>query len=185
MRARQLRPLRDRLRVRRPRGRWAGRGLRPGHGPGGRKLRQHSRTAMPDDAFDPALTYASRHAQWAGIRYSAKPPPCAWCATTCPEKNESLLEEGAMCEVLVDGHFGHAATADLSSGGPRSAASTARCHHARHGQAQSAGFSVQRAAERQGRVPQRPGKRPRQDFARRDHRLPDRAASTRHERATR
>ena len=33
------------------------------------------------------------------------------------ERNESALDEGAMCEVLVDGHFGYAATADLSSAG--------------------------------------------------------------------
>jgi predicted Zn-dependent protease len=36
-----------------------------------------------------------------------------------PERNQSSIEEGAMCEVLIDGHFGYAATADLSIDGLR------------------------------------------------------------------
>jgi predicted Zn-dependent protease len=42
-----------------------------------------------------------------------------------PEKNETNIDEGAMCEVLIDGHFGYAATADLSKAGLRCAFDTA------------------------------------------------------------
>jgi len=72
---------------------------------------------MPN--FDPrlALSYAHRSAPWAGLRYSRETTQMRAVRNDAPEKNETSLEEGVMCEVLIDGHFGYAATADLSSMG--------------------------------------------------------------------
>nr|WP_295773260.1 TldD/PmbA family protein [Rhodoferax sp.] len=69
---------------------------------------------MPN--FDPqsALRHARQAAQWAGLRYSRESTQARAVRNDAPDKNETTLEEGAMCEVLIDGHFGYAATADLS-----------------------------------------------------------------------
>lgn len=64
-----------------------------------------------------ALQHALKSAQWAGLRYSREATTQRTVRNDRPERNQSCLEEGAMCEVLVDGHFGYAATADLSSAG--------------------------------------------------------------------
>jgi predicted Zn-dependent protease len=73
--------------------------------------------------FDPqsALADAQKAAQWAGLRYSRETTQTRSVRNELPEKNETTLEEGVMCEVLVDGHFGYAATADLSASGLRRA----------------------------------------------------------------
>ncbi len=69
-------------------------------------------------AFAPgALTHARRHAEWAGLRYSSETTASRCVRNDMPEKNETGLDAGAMCEVLVDGHFGYAATADTSAEG--------------------------------------------------------------------
>ena len=52
--------------------------------------------------------------QWAGLRHSSETTTQRVVRNDLPERNQSSLEDGAMCEVLVDGHFGYAATADLS-----------------------------------------------------------------------
>jgi predicted Zn-dependent protease len=74
---------------------------------------------MPQTAI--AHEFAIRHAmsiaQWAGMRYSRETTTQRVVRNDRPEANQSSLEEGAMCEVLVDGHFGYAATADLSDAG--------------------------------------------------------------------
>ena len=69
--------------------------------------------------FDPqsALRHAQKVAPWAGLRYSRESTQARAVRNDAPEKNETTLEEGAMCEVLIDGHFGYAATADLSPAG--------------------------------------------------------------------
>ena len=69
----------------------------------------------------PALRHASQSAEWAGLRYSSELTSTRQVRNDLPEKNESSLESGAMCEVLVDGHFGYAATADLSEQGLQAA----------------------------------------------------------------
>jgi predicted Zn-dependent protease len=76
---------------------------------------------MPN--FDPglALSHAHKSTQWAGLRYSRENTQMRTIRNDAPEKNETTLEEGVMCEVLVDGQFGYAATADLSSTGLRCA----------------------------------------------------------------
>lgn len=71
-------------------------------------------TLIPHEA---ALQHALKSAPWAGLRYSRETTTQRSVRNDRPEANQSGLEEGAMCEVLVDGHFGYAATADLSSTG--------------------------------------------------------------------
>ena len=66
---------------------------------------------------EPALQHALKSASWAGLRYSSETTTQRAVRNDQPDRNESSLEEGAMCEVLVDGHFGYAATADLSIAG--------------------------------------------------------------------
>ena len=68
-------------------------------------------------AHELALQHAMSSAQWAGVRYSRETTTQRVVRNDRPEANQSALEEGAMCEVLVDGHFGYAATADLSGAG--------------------------------------------------------------------
>ena len=72
---------------------------------------------MPN--FDPqsALRHAHQAAQWAGLRYSRESTQVRAVRNDAPYKNDTTLEEGVMCEVLIDGHFGYAATADLSPAG--------------------------------------------------------------------
>ena len=57
----------------------------------------------------------------AGLRYSSEATSVRSVRNDKPEKNESAMDAGAMCEVLVDGHFGFSATADLSADGLRRA----------------------------------------------------------------
>ena len=64
-----------------------------------------------------ALQHALKSALWAGLRFSSETTTQRAVRNDKPDRNESSLEEGVMCEVLVDGHFGHAATADLSLAG--------------------------------------------------------------------
>ena len=68
-------------------------------------------------ALHAANTAHAKSVEWAGVRHSAETTTQRVVRNDVPEKNESCLEEGAMCEVLVDGHFGYAATADLSLAG--------------------------------------------------------------------
>jgi predicted Zn-dependent protease len=68
-------------------------------------------------AFEPALRHAMLSAEWAGLRHSSETTTQRSVRNDRPEQNQSCLEQGAMCEVLVDGHFGYAATADLSLAG--------------------------------------------------------------------
>lgn len=68
-------------------------------------------------AHEAALQHALKSAQWAGLRYSRETTTQRSVRNDRPETNQSDLQEGALCEVLVDGHFGYAATADLSSTG--------------------------------------------------------------------
>ena len=64
-----------------------------------------------------ALDHACQFAEWAGVRHSSELTTQRVVRNDRPEKNESSLEVGAMCEVLIDGHFGYSATADVSSAG--------------------------------------------------------------------
>ena len=67
--------------------------------------------------FQSALANAGKTTQWAGLRYSRESTQYRSVRNDAPDRNETSLEEGAMCEVLINGHFGYAATADLSSAG--------------------------------------------------------------------
>ncbi len=64
-----------------------------------------------------ALKQARQSADWAGLRYSRETTRRREVRNDRPEKNESTLDSGVMCEVLVDGHFAYAATADTSAAG--------------------------------------------------------------------
>lgn len=66
-----------------------------------------------------ALQYARTLADWAGLRYSRETTTHRVVRNELPETNQSFLDEGVMCEVLVDGHFGYAGTSDLSPAGLR------------------------------------------------------------------
>ena len=72
---------------------------------------------MPKVEFLSALAYARNATQWAGLRYSRESTQSREVRNDAPDKNATSLDEGVMCEVLVDGHFGYAATADFSSAG--------------------------------------------------------------------
>jgi len=74
---------------------------------------------MANLPFSPesALQKARARCEWAGLRYSRETTTFRAVRNDKPEKNESTLEEGVMAEVLVDGHIGYAATADLSAEG--------------------------------------------------------------------
>ena len=74
---------------------------------------------MPVPSFNPhaALANARQSADWAGLRFSSETTQHREVRNSTPDKNESCTEEGVMCEVLVDGTFGYAATADLSASG--------------------------------------------------------------------
>jgi len=67
--------------------------------------------------FSAALRHALPAAEWAGLRHSRETTTQRGVRNDRPDQNQSALEEGAMCEVLVDGHFGYSATADLSLAG--------------------------------------------------------------------
>ena len=76
---------------------------------------------MPKVEFLSALAYARNATQWAGLRYSRESTQSRVVRNDAPDKNATSLDEGVMCEVLVVGHFGYAATADLSSVGMKRA----------------------------------------------------------------
>ena len=112
----------------------------PGQSLGRQRLHNVARTAqhlhpnleslsnMPqqNDAFaQQALAHARRAAEWAGVRYSSETTASRCVRNDMPEKNETTSEAGAMCEVLVNGHFGYAATADTSAEGLQRAFETA------------------------------------------------------------
>ena len=73
--------------------------------------------SLTSSAHKFAIGHAMHTAQWAGVRYSRENTTQRKVRNDRPETNQSALDEGAMCEVLVDGHFGYAATADMSEVG--------------------------------------------------------------------
>lgn len=69
-------------------------------------------------SFPPSLTQGlSRGADWIGLRLVHEKTSTRSVRNDHPERNQIFIDEGAMIEVLVDGHFGYAATADLSEAG--------------------------------------------------------------------
>jgi predicted Zn-dependent protease len=67
------------------------------------------------------LQHARQSAEWAGLRYSRETTQQRAVRNDRPDKNETTVDEGVMCEVLVNGHFGYAATADVSLEGMKRA----------------------------------------------------------------
>ncbi len=74
-----------------------------------------------DVAFDAALQEALRLAEWAAVRHVRETTTLRAVRNGLPVRNDSALDEGLMCEVLVDGQIGYAATADRSPEGLRRA----------------------------------------------------------------
>lgn len=74
---------------------------------------------MTSSHFSPEkLLKKSRNgAEYVGLRYVREKTTTRAIRNDQVEQNHSLLDEGVMIEVLVDGHFGYAATADLSENG--------------------------------------------------------------------
>jgi predicted Zn-dependent protease len=93
---------------------------------------------QPIFEHEAALQHALKFSQWAALRFSSETTTQHSVRNDHPESNTTSLEEGAMCEVLVDGQFGYAATADLSNSGlvnafNRAIATTrATCNHKLH-----------------------------------------------------
>jgi predicted Zn-dependent protease len=75
--------------------------------------------AMPHTplAYTGAIASAMQHAQWAGLRHVCETTLTRVVRNDAPEANRTRIDEGVMCEVLLDGHFGYAATADTSPEG--------------------------------------------------------------------
>lgn len=67
----------------------------------------------PEDFFQKNRTSA----EWIGLRFVRETTTYRVVRNDHPEANTTTFDEGAMIEVLVDGHFGHAGTADLSPAG--------------------------------------------------------------------
>lgn len=67
----------------------------------------------PEDFFQNNRTSA----EWIGLRSVRETTTYRTVRNDNPEGNSTSIDEGVMIEVLVDGHFGHAATADVSPAG--------------------------------------------------------------------
>lgn len=63
----------------------------------------------------------SGRAEWIGLRYVRERTTHRFIRNEKPDLNRSGVDEGAMVEVLIDGHFGHSATSDLSADGLKEA----------------------------------------------------------------
>lgn len=64
-----------------------------------------------------ALRLARGTCEWAALRHYCETTTRRQVRNDQPEKNQSTRDEGVMCEVLVNGHLGYAATADTSTAG--------------------------------------------------------------------
>jgi predicted Zn-dependent protease len=78
---------------------------------------------MPNPAFAPEqfLSSVNGAADWIGLRYVRESTSYRVVRNDFPDRNITNIDEGVMVEVLVDGHFGHAGTADLTKAGLRRA----------------------------------------------------------------
>ncbi|MBX3034690.1 MAG: TldD/PmbA family protein [Bdellovibrionaceae bacterium] len=63
------------------------------------------------------LQGARQSADWVGVRFIREKTSSRTVRNDLPERNQSFIDEGAMVEVMADGHLGYAATADLSAEG--------------------------------------------------------------------
>ena len=68
-------------------------------------------------AVQAALKMDGPAVEWAGVRYCRELTSQRVVRNGLPQRNASHWDEGAMCEVLVNGQFGYAATADLTESG--------------------------------------------------------------------
>ncbi len=80
------------------------------------------------EAAHQALRAAAAQTAWAAVRYSSEVTAVRHLRNDLPECNQRTHDVGAMCEVLVDGQFGYAATADTSTAGLQAAFARAVAH---------------------------------------------------------
>ena len=71
----------------------------------------------PHSALVKALNENKSAADWVGIRYSREVTGQHAVRNDKPLSNSTVVDEGVMVEVMIDGHIGYAATADLSEAG--------------------------------------------------------------------
>lgn len=73
------------------------------------------------DVARTTLKFASEQVMWAAVRHNREVSTTRMIRNDAPESCSTQVDEGAMVEVMIDGHFGYAATADLSEQGLRQA----------------------------------------------------------------
>lgn len=72
---------------------------------------------MPHFSPENFLKKARNQAEYAGLRYVREKTSHRAVRNEQTDHNSWMIDEGVMIEVLADGHFGYAATADLSEAG--------------------------------------------------------------------
>jgi predicted Zn-dependent protease len=74
---------------------------------------------MPNSIFSPDAFFAKikTSADWVGLRFVRESTANRVVRNELPDSNSSETDDGVMIEVLIDGHFGHAGTADISDDG--------------------------------------------------------------------
>jgi predicted Zn-dependent protease len=113
-------------------------------------------SSYPISATTNALKHARQSADWAAVRHSRETTRQRVVRNELPERNETLIDEGAMCEVLVDGQLGYAATADVSESGLKRAFERALATTRASSSAKLHGFTASVRPPAQGRY-QSPG----------------------------
>ncbi len=73
-----------------------------------------------------SLSQIKQEADWVSLRQVSEKTSFRMVRDEKPERNSTSVDEGVMVELLVDGHFGHAATSDLSPPGLKKAVIRAR-----------------------------------------------------------
>lgn len=76
--------------------------------------------------FEKSLSVFKQQVDWVGLRYYRETTKRLFVRNDTVEKNSTNVDQGIMVEVLVDGHFGYAATSDLTADGIKSAFAKAK-----------------------------------------------------------
>ncbi|MBC7372010.1 MAG: TldD/PmbA family protein [Bdellovibrionaceae bacterium] len=76
--------------------------------------------------FEKSLSSFKKQVDWVGIRYYRELTKGLFVRNENVERNTSNIDQGVMIEVMVEGHFGYAATSDLTSDGLKEAFTKAK-----------------------------------------------------------
>lgn len=71
--------------------------------------------------FEKSLSSFKKQVEWVGLRYYRESTQKIFVRNETIERNGSSLDQGVMVEVMVNGHFGYAATSDLTPDGLKEA----------------------------------------------------------------